>query len=122
MSYKTHESSATHQFYTGIINEFLIKRATALTLQVGVLTRPILTSGSCTVTLRIHQNIIKLSQHAHSTVISLCPKAHILSVFLLTKKLVTTSCPPKSLLGPETPLIPTPATAEAVQPPATARL
>lgn len=71
MSHEPLWSSATHRVYTGIINEFLIKGATALTLQVGVLTRPILTSGSCAVTLRSHQNIIKLSQHAHSTVISL---------------------------------------------------
>ncbi|TNN23641.1 hypothetical protein EYF80_066237 [Liparis tanakae] len=41
-------SSATHRVQTGIINEFLIKGATALTLQVGVLTRPFLASGSCT--------------------------------------------------------------------------
>lgn len=71
MSQQTHCSSATHQVYVGIIGDILIKGATALALQVGVLTRPCLTGGPHVVTLRSHQNIIKLSQHAHSPVISL---------------------------------------------------
>lgn len=87
MSHETHCSKATHRVYIGVINDFLIKGATALMLKVGVLTRPFLTSGPSFMTLRSHQNIIKLSQHAHSTVISLCPTTHILSIFYFLRNL-----------------------------------
>lgn len=103
----SHEScsSATHQVHTGIINEFLIKGATALTLQVGVLTRPLLTRGSCAVTLRSHQNIIKLSQHAHSSVISfslllsLTRGSYHLFFFFFFSYLVTCNCEPPSQIA-----------------------
>lgn len=93
-----------------------------MSLQVGVLAPPILTGGSCAVTLRSHQNIIKRSQHAHSTVISHCPTAHILSVFPLLFFFETYDYEAAFTNRPETPSISGRATAGLVQPPANSQI
>lgn len=71
MSHKARRASATHRVDIGVMDDILIKGATALALQVGVLASPLPTTSSRVVTLRNHQNIIKLLQHAHSAVIPL---------------------------------------------------
>lgn len=74
MSHEARRASATHRVDIGVGDDILIKGATALALQVGVLASPFPTTGSRVVTLRNHQNIIKLLQYAHSAVVSLPPQ------------------------------------------------
>lgn len=71
MSHEARRDSATHRVDIGVVDDILIKGATALPLQIGVLASPFPTTGSRVVTLRNHQNIIKLLQHAHSAVVAL---------------------------------------------------
>lgn len=123
MSHEARRDSATHRVDVGVIDDILIKGATALALQVGVLTSPFPTTGSCVVTLRNHQNIIKLLQHAHSAVVPLPPAANIplvcffssISFTLLGKKKTAITSFSTSCLRPvtEASLISAPATAKA---------
>lgn len=76
---------ATHRVYVGILDELLIKGAAALALQVGVSTRPFLAGGSCIVTLRSHQNIIKFLQHALSNIIRLFYTARSPHIFSFSR-------------------------------------
>lgn len=71
MSHEARRASATHRVDIGVVDDILIKGAAALALQVGVLASPFPTNGSRVVTLRNHQNIIKLLQRAHSAVVPL---------------------------------------------------
>lgn len=116
MSHEARHASATHQVDIGIIDDILIKGATALPLQVGVLASPFPTTGSRVVTLRNHQNIIKLLQRAHSAVISLPPRlTSPLFVFFLPLP------PPSAITGASTSSLRPETEASLISAPATAK-